>query len=95
MASNWVKQISDPLYAFTNNDMTIANKNTIYEALAWGGLEKTDIFKTKADKCDIMAINIAGRNMSHGTPYTIVGHPQCTANYNYTAQSLKLKKLCD
>lgn len=95
MALNWVEQISTPLYAFTNNDITPAMKDSIYRSLGWGGLDETDIFKAKPDKCDIMAINIAARNKNQGTPFTIVGYPQCTNNYTITAESLKLKNLCD
>lgn len=95
MASNWVKLISDPLYGFTNNELTQPTKDSIYQAIGWGGLYESDAFKGRTDGCYIMAINIAARNMNIGTPYSIVGYPQCSSNYNFTAQSLKLKKPCD
>jgi len=95
MALNWVKQVSAPLYAFTNNDMSQQLKDSIYKAIGWGGLQDADIFKLNPNKCDIMAINAAARNKNLGQPFTITNHPECTSNYNVTAQKLKLKNLCD
>jgi hypothetical protein len=97
MALNWVQHIVEPLYAFTNNEIDSLKKDEIYNALGWAGLEETDVFTTRIDKCNILAINKVSRNKNINAPFNITfpDFPTCNGQYNFSATTLNLKKLCD
>ncbi len=71
IALNWVQQVSASLYAFTNNDISPAIKDSIYRAIGWSGLKEADIFKLHPGRCDMMAINIAAQDKTQPVPFTV------------------------
>ncbi len=97
MALNWVQHISAPLYFFTNNEIDSLKKDEIYNALGWGGLENTDAFAARTDKCNILLINTIARNKNIIAPFniTLPDYPTCNGQYNFSATTLNLKKICD
>ncbi len=95
MAQNWTDKIKQSLYVFTNNDMDSTAKNTVYDALSWGGLSMTEVFNAKSDKCMIEAINHAAWDKNLIAPFTITSGLLCRDTFNFTLQTLKLKRLCE
>jgi hypothetical protein len=99
MANNWVTAIENSLNLFTNNEMTQAEKDNVYRALSWEGLEKDSyVYQTLSlpDKFNIAAINAAARDRFQTGPYTVtLLTGEISPVFNFTASSLKLKNPCD
>ena len=96
MATSLIQAMCSPLYALTNNQMSVAMKDSIYRSFAWGGLGESNIWRTKPDTCDIKAINSIGRDTSLGSghsfgPFSI---PGCSSNYGISYSSFNLKTPC-
>jgi hypothetical protein len=95
IALNWVQNIKQSLYAFTNNEINPAVKDSIYNALAWGGLGMTDIFKTRTDQCNIIAINAIAKDKNISAPFVLPTSAACRDTFNFSSRTLNLKNLCD
>ena len=98
MANNWVQIIANSLFAFTNNEISTAMKDSIYRSLGWGGLDSTEIFRRQPGVCDILAINTVARNKNINYPFNPnapASLPPCNNGYSITASSLKLKSPCE
>lgn len=98
MANNWVQTIANSLFAFTNNEISTAMKDSIYRSLGWGGLDSTEIFRRQPGVCDILAINTVARNKNINYPFNPnapASLPPCNNGYSITASSLKLKSPCE
>lgn len=99
MANNWINLIVNSLNAFSPNpNLNQQERDSLYKALAWGGLDQTAVFQNLPNRCDISAINIVARDRffnSVFTPLMPQGYPACSQSYSLTAQSLNLRNPCD
>jgi hypothetical protein len=91
--------ISASIASFPNNNLNQSQslRDSIYRALAWGGLHDTDVFLALPNRCDILAINVAARDTSLHTPFipnAPASMPPCANTYYLTADSLKLRPAC-
>jgi hypothetical protein len=96
MAANLIAAMASPLWSFTNNSLSSILKDSIYRTLSWAGLDKSTVWRTKSDTCDIVAINQATRDTSLGLghifgPFTVGA---CPTSYTVSYSSLNLKMPC-
>ncbi len=74
MAGNLISVMAAPL-KFVNFNPTIPSsmRDSIYRSLSWGGLNKTTVWRNKADTFDIKSINLFMRDTSIHAPFTYQG----------------------
>jgi hypothetical protein len=98
MAESYFTTMASALYAIHNDSMTIQMKDSIYKALAWGGLHTTNAWRGfYTDTCKIKAINAAARDTTSPMPFVLIGPRAgiCRDTFNFNYKTLKLQKQCD
>lgn len=95
IASNLVNLISAPLTYF-HFDQTISTtkRDSIINALAWGGLSSTDIWRLRSDTSFIKAINLVNRDTSLNMPI-FLNNGFSLDTFLFDSKTLKLKTGCE
>lgn len=96
MASLFIDSISNVIRYYYRGGGTASLKDSISNALAWGGLDKTNVWNAKPanTKCFIASINLAARDTSlHGVTPGMVGI-SCGHYPNSRYDSMKLAPPC-
>ncbi len=95
IAANLVNLISAPLSYF-HFDQSISNskKDSIINALAWGGLSSTDTWMRKSDTVFIKALNLVNRDTSLNMPI-YMNNGIAVDTFLFDSKTLKLKTGCE
>lgn len=91
MAGNLITIMAAPLNVI-NPNVPANLKDSLFRALAWGGLQETTIWKSRSDTNDLKALNFASRDTSVHAPFIMNGAP--SVQYNFDHVSLNLKTTC-
>lgn len=95
IAANLVNLISAPLHNFHfNSIISNSKKDSIINALAWGGLSKTDTWNLRSDTSFIKAMNLANRDSSLNMPI-LINNSNSTESFYFDSKSLKLNTGCN
>jgi hypothetical protein len=83
-----------PLRAMLHPNPTISTtlRDSIYKALTWGGLQETNVYKTRSDTLAIIAINTMARDTVKHSPFILPAYPGTT--YTYDSHNTNMKKGC-
>lgn len=68
-------------------------RDSIYQALSWGGLQETNVWKTRTDTAFIRAMNTMARDTSVRASFILTSAPGTT--YSYDSHNLNMKKGCN
>ena len=95
MANNLIDAIANPLKnLYPNPTISSDKRDSIYNALAWGGVNETSVFrvKTDAEKLYITAINTMARDTSLHAPFILNGNSN--VSYPDDSHTTNMKKGC-
>lgn len=93
MAQHYVNTIQNITRIFYNPDADTATANKVSRALAWSGLEKTSVWKTLTDTCDIKAMFWTAKIAHLDVSTKSFGSSCREYNFHYK-DSLKLSEPC-
>jgi hypothetical protein len=92
MAASLINLLMQPLISlYPNPSIPAATRDSIYEAITWGGLGGTPSFAVRPDSLYIRAVNTMAKDTTLHRPFVLVGYP---TQYNFDAHSLNLIPGC-
>jgi hypothetical protein len=97
MAEKYFNMMTSALYSIHNDSMSVVLKDSIYKAITWGGLFKTNAWRNynPGDTCRIKAINLAAKDTGAVAPFVLTGAGNCTDTFNFTYKTMKLQLPCN
>lgn len=92
MAASMINLMKHPLISlYPNTSINASTRDSVYEAITWGGFGETPSFAVRPDTLYIRAMNSMAKDTSIHSPFTLIGFP---GTYYIDSHNLNLNKGC-